>query len=139
MAFPGTNCLREIVCLVGQVAGEAPHLRVQVITGCPVSLGNSAALGRAADGSHSGLQGHASPPTPVWPLPSSVGSCQPGPGGSRALVSHSHQSPFSLLLSENPRPRSIHSFSAIPQAVPDRSQNGARTQPLLQQHNRLLK
>ena len=32
MAFPGTNCLREIVCLVGQVAGEAPRPRVQVIT-----------------------------------------------------------------------------------------------------------
>lgn len=70
MAFPGTNCLWEVVRFVGQVAGEVPRPRVQAVPGCPLSLGNSAALGRAAGGAALGCQdtclcpGHLCGPRP---------------------------------------------------------------------------
>lgn len=129
----GKCALRQRWHVSGHPAGLGP-------VAC-LSLSTSAAVGRGAGLSAKDTRQCKGAPG----LVSLGGLCRPhlsqrpGSAGSKVLVSRSHQFPFSVLFSENPGPRNIHIFSTIPQAAPEHSQNGARTQSFLQQHNWLLK
>lgn len=115
------------------------------------SLSNPAALGRATYRCRFQLQGQTliqghtglgpGRYSPVSPCGVSLATSEPTArlGRLPVLASSSDHPLYFLLFSENPRPRSIHVFSTVPQAAPDRSQDGPRTQPFLQQHNWLLK
>lgn len=127
-----------------EVWGKCKPTSPGLLRACRPFLQHLCSLGEAGD--RSGPQSRGQAPvlsctglSPDQCSPVSLGGGLPATPESTAklrrlwvLVSPYRHFLFSVVFSENPGPRSIYRFSAIPQAAPYHSQNGPRTQPFLQ-------